>query len=415
MKILLCSWTLPYPTDIGGRQRTNLLYRALTELGDVDCIYLDSLSSINEGVLDVLKKDFGCIANAPMTHASERGLWRLLPSPKGASLNRIAHNLDSSRSLYKADSALLEQLSGKIGFEDYDIIVGRYAKSLAKLGLPNGKVPVLLDIDDLDSDVYASRLNEPGNSLLECIVLKMHLRAIQRRLPKFLKRVDHCMVANSDNLDSPGVRSASVLPNIPFSLPEIPEPAPVDPSYANTIMVIGSYNHPPNRLGVEWFLEHVWQIILKRLPVAEFCIYGSSMTDSMKESWGSIQGVRAIGFVESVADAYRDCALSICPVGYGAGTNIKVLESFAYGRQCVLTQAAARGFCEEACFKGMLSIASDADQMAEQIVTKLQDESGTAAVSSRLQKAVRNYYSRAAFNRAVAEGVEVAIKNFGES
>lgn len=412
MRILLCTWTLPYPTDIGGRQRTNLLYNALAELGDVDCLVLDGLNGLGCSDLSILRERYNVIANAPMTHASGRGLWQCLPVRKGAFFNRLAHNIDASRSLYSADARLLQELEGKVCFDDYDVIVGRYAKSLSKLGLPNGRVPVLLDIDDLDSDVYASRLNEPGKGVFERFILKQHLRNIQKRLPKLLKRIDHCMVANVNNLDGEGVGSVSVLPNIPFNLPKMPEPMLIASEYARTMMVIGSYNHPPNRQGVQWFLDHVWPKVLRSVPDAKFRIYGSAMTDDLKANWGARHGVEAIGFVESVEAAYRDCALTVCPVNYGAGTNIKVLESFAYGRQCVLTRAAARGFETEPCFEGLLAIADASEAMASQIVTVLNNPDRTLEVAGRLQRVVEKYYSRSSFNEAVSVGVQSAIENF---
>lgn len=412
MRILLCTWTLPYPTDIGGRQRTNLLYNALAELGDVDCLVLDGLNGLGCSDLSILRERYNVIANAPMTHASGRGLWQCLPVRKGAFFNRLAHNIDASRSLYSADTRLIQELEGEVCFDDYDVIVGRYAKSLSKLGLPNGRVPVLLDIDDLDSDVYASRLDEPGKGVFERFILKQHLRNIQKRLPKFLERVDHCMVANVSNANAAGVRSVSMLPNIPFNLPTLTGSGDINPEHAKTIMVIGSYNHPPNRQGVQWFLDHVWPKVLRGVPDAKFRIYGSAMTDELKARWGAISGVEPLGFVESVSDAYRDCALTICPVNYGAGTNIKVLESFAYQRQCVLTRAAARGFYKDPSFEGLLAISDEPEGMAEHVLTLLNNLDQTVKVAEKLHNSVVKFYSRLGFNKAVSSGVEKAVQNF---
>lgn len=411
-RILFVTWMVPYPTTIGGAQRTNLLYHALARLGHVDLVVLDKLTDYSTAEIQILRREFNMVAHAPICHAGSKGLWKYIARFSPKLVNRLAHNLNASRSLYEKDARLCESLGQMIQEGDYDLVVGRYAKSLAKVGLPSGKIPSVLDIDDLDSDVYASRLEAPNQGAFQKWMIRRHLKQIKRALPSFLKRLDHCWVANPENLNAPGLKDVSVLPNIPFNQVADDEVVELSSAHAKNVMVIGSYNHPPNQRGVDWFLDEVWPVVLKREPDAHFSIYGSGMSDSLRLRWDAYAGVNAVGFVDSVAEAYAQSAVSVCPVGSGAGTNIKVLESFSFGRPCVLTPAAARGFQDDACFAGLLSIGGDAQAIAGLIVGFIKNQEHARTLGVALRNAVTQNYSIEAFQRAVSAGVISAIENF---
>lgn len=57
----------------------------------------------------------------------------------------------------------------------------------------------------------------------------------------------------------------------------------------------------------------------------------------------NFEWVEMLGRVEDLRPLSREYSLAIAPVAFGAGTSIKVLESFAYGRPCVMNRYASRG------------------------------------------------------------------------
>ena len=407
LRILLIAWSVPYPTNVGGRQRTNLLHRALSELGDVDLISLNDPSRYSEEQLGVMRKEFGLIAMEPITLAGKQGFWRHFYRLSPKWVNRIAHNWNGSKSLYQRDHGLLQRLGDKLDLDQYDLVVGRYAKSLAKLGLPDGETPTLLDVDDLDSDAYQSRIDQPGQSFLVRMLLRRHLLNIRGAQFSFLKRVKHLWVANPENLEHAELKDSELLQNIPFVATDEPiNEAPVgDESFS--AMTIASYNHRPNVEGVDWFLQKVWPVVLQQQPKAVFNIYGSQMSDGLRARWASHPGVNAIGFVEYVADAYRESALAVCPVLSGAGTNIKVLEAGMHNRMCVVTRVASRGF---AALGEYLSVCDDAHGMAEAIVSLLSDRERNRAQAEGFSEAVKQSYSYKHFSNVVKDSVEAALR-----
>ena len=60
--------------------------------------------------------------------------------------------------------------------------------------------------------------------------------------------------------------------------------------------------------------------------------------------WEKYPDVRAPGFVDDLDTVYRDAAFTIAPIHNGGGTNIKIIESLAYGRACVTTLRCANAF-----------------------------------------------------------------------
>lgn len=408
IKILFITWSVPFPTNVGGRQRTNLLYRALSELGVVDLISLHNPSRYSADELYTMRSKFRLSGIAPLTRPIDRENWRWLKLLAPRWGNRIAHNVDPAWSYFGHDSLLIDSLKNSLNYQDYDLIVGRYARSLAKLGLPMaGSPPVVLDIDDLDTDIYESRLRSGAPNIFNRFILRRHIAKVRVAQDSYLKKIQHFWIANQENLSDPILRNGALLPNIPFD-DEIADPVPVQVGGLD-IMTIGSYGHRPNVIGVDWFLYKVWPLVYNLVPGCTFRIYGSQLSASLRERWSKIPGVNVIGYVENVSSAYNNAALAVCPVQSGAGTNIKVLEAGKYGRQCILTEAASRGFICDEHLRGILKICNCANEMATKISEILSDPESNQRDADRFRLVISKYYSFNRFSSVVKRVVEQAL------
>jgi len=121
--------------------------------------------------------------------------------------------------------------------------------------------------------------------------------------------------------------------------PDTPEPG--------RILFIGSFNHLPNLLALDWFLHEVKPLL--KTPVTLHVIagarheyyldfYRASVTVDSK-----LKGLELEGFVADVRPAYRRAAIVIAPLRASAGTNIKILEAMAMGKSIVSTAAGVNG------------------------------------------------------------------------
>jgi glycosyltransferase involved in cell wall biosynthesis len=407
-RILYITKAAPYPTNFGGGQRSNLILQALRELGEVHLILIGRPSFITDEHLQILRDEYGMIAHGVPTQAREKGLWPWIEKMIGlVTTKRLAHNVDGSRARLGRDHRLIQQLGKALNPEGYDFVFGRYAAALGNLGGIRN-VPTLLDVDDLDSDVYESRINLAKNAF-QRTVLRWHKCNIELGLKRIVADVDHTFVSNPSNRGFPGLENASVLPNIPFAKSDEVRPFVAPSPDSNTVMVIGSYDYEPNVQGVDWLVEKVWPAVHRRVPQAVLKIYGSNMADSMKSRWNAVVGVVAIGFADSLGQAYRDAAISVCPVLRGAGSNIKIIESAAHGRVCLLTQAAARGYKDDEELAALLPVAETAEAMAELIVHFLSHAAERDTMSAQLHRVAAERYSRRGFIDTVHRAVHSTV------
>ncbi|MCH6257923.1 glycosyltransferase family 4 protein [Puniceicoccaceae bacterium K14] len=407
-RILLSSWVAPIPSTSGGAQRTNLLYKALAEIADVDFVLLSLPAKYTAQDMKVMREEFRVKACRSIKRPQELAPWKYLPFPRRIR-NQIANNIDGSRSLLREQPKLRRYVGSKIEFNSYDLIVGRYAKSLTSLGLHHqAPMRLALDVDDWDLDVYESRKRAMKN-ILKKKVLDWHIHNVKNALPPLINSLSTIWVSNKENLDEPLLARARLLPNIPFLEDSNESQQTPFPGKGEIITTIGCYAHYPNVMGIDWFLGNVWPSVLNNRPGARFKIHGSGLDSvNLKERWQRHPHVEVIGFVGKVEDAYKEAMISVCTVSEGAGTNIKVLESLRLGRPCVSTLKGANGFDELVEIGGLVPCQNEQEMIAS-IVDLLENREKAKQLGARASKKVKNEFNFSAFSKVVSEGVETAL------
>jgi len=121
--------------------------------------------------------------------------------------------------------------------------------------------------------------------------------------------------------------------------PDSPEPG--------RILFIGSFNHLPNLMALDWFLREVWP---HAAPGARLHVIAGARHEYYLDFYRekvrpdlTAAGVEVEGFVADVRGAYRRAELVIAPLLASAGTNIKVMEAMAMGKALVSTPAGVHG------------------------------------------------------------------------
>jgi glycosyltransferase involved in cell wall biosynthesis len=100
--------------------------------------------------------------------------------------------------------------------------------------------------------------------------------------------------------------------------------------------------------------------------------------------------------------------LSICPVEWGGGSNIKAVESLAYGVPCVVSPYTFGAFSEHfGGATGMICAASD-EEYASACIGLLRDPRRGDEIGRAGQKVAQSLYSRGRFQELVKEGVTTA-------
>jgi glycosyltransferase involved in cell wall biosynthesis len=207
-------------------------------------------------------------------------------------------------------------------------------------------IPRILDLDDIDWHIIANETSStPWSGWKGKVAATLAVRQTKHVVRTLARRFERIWVTNEEDrveLALPGVR---VLPNVPFVPPDGPpiRPCPPRPE-SREIFFIGGLSYAPNQDGISHFLQQIWPVIRERNPHAVLRIGGDRLDAQTRQCWAAHEGVEVLGRVEDLQAEYDRCAFTIAPIRQGAGTKIKVLESLAYGRTCVVTPHAHRGF-----------------------------------------------------------------------
>ena len=126
------------------------------------------------------------------------------------------------------------------------------------------------------------------------------------------------------------------VPNAVAMGPKTPPPP------KQTLLILGHYSFTPNRLGAEYFLDEVWDLIRQEVPDAQLVIAGAG-PEGIRQFAQATAGVLFTGYVKDLNLLYAETRAVVCPILSGGGTRLKVMEAAAYGRPIASTRIGAEG------------------------------------------------------------------------
>jgi glycosyltransferase involved in cell wall biosynthesis len=199
--------------------------------------------------------------------------------------------------------------------------------------------PVFLDLDDIEHIAMLRNLSQPPHwwrKKLDYLQLPALLWG-ERNAIKLTRATFVCSDLDQDKLTRLfRLNHVMAVPNA------VPLPAATPPSDHLRIAMLGNYEYGPNRLGAEFFLNHVWPLILADTPAAEV-IFAGRRAETIEHYSHPPPRVSFPGFVDDLDEFYRGVRLVICPILTGGGTRVKIMEAAAFGRPVVSTTIGAEG------------------------------------------------------------------------
>jgi hypothetical protein len=137
------------------------------------------------------------------------------------------------------------------------------------------------------------------------------------------------------------------------------------------IIFIGGYRHTPNISAVKIIENEIVPELKKifkenNIKFPGIKLYGSNPTEYINSL--QTEDLKYMGFIENEADAFKNAALSIAPLPFGAGLKGKTLSSLIYKTPIVGSSYALEGF--ESIFPEVLINSSiDAKEFSKKIFT----------------------------------------------
>jgi hypothetical protein len=179
-RILLIAPAPPFPLENGTNQRTLLLWKALSEIAPTDVILCDDL--INPRVTaDPVPADLNYLGRFPWQPKGQ-WLYRLFnKSTPDPTLERVLRAVIPRDWDYEVDSRVRRSLSEVLRGNQYFLAVGRYLKPIVKTGLV-GRMPCLLDIDDVDFDIFSQRAKDMTRPRWQRLLYSAHSSQVEAAL-----------------------------------------------------------------------------------------------------------------------------------------------------------------------------------------------------------------------------------------
>jgi glycosyltransferase involved in cell wall biosynthesis len=407
-RILLVSPRPPFPPECGGNQRTYFLWKALSEIASVDVILCEELTFDNSVTVTYMPAPINFLGSFPWqskAHALRRFFKKSMPL--GLAVERMLRVALPRHWDYEVDRRLNRNLSEILSRNQYFLAVGRYLKPIVKTGLV-GRMPCLLDIDDVDFDVFAQRARDVTRPRWQRLLYSAQSSQIKAAFQKWLPQFNGLWVAKAEDTRYTVTQNAAVLPNIPYNVPTFAPPLNGSRSASPIILTVGVLSYLPNRDGIDRFIREGWPKVRAACPTAEYWLVGRN-DPATAGRWQAVPGVKVLGFVDDLAAVYNACWSTLCPLWTGAGTNIKVLESLAFARTCVTTAIGARGFGH--CFTSgdSLLVAENPEDVAEHCVRLINNHALRLALAEQGREVVLREFSYDKFASIVHCEVERAL------
>ena len=151
--------------------------------------------------------------------------------------------------------------------------------------------------------------------------------------------------------------------------PIVLEPAPTTATQANPnrCLFIGT-RILPNQTGIQWFLDHVWPLVLAADQQATLAVAGS-VCEVLAAGHPRVQ---LLGTVPSLDAEFDRAGLCIVPLLVGSGLKIKLLEALAHGKACVSTPIGVQGLEDDA--PGTIDVASEPEAFAAAVLSLMSND-----------------------------------------
>ncbi len=387
VKILYVTSYFPHGARCGAQIRTLNIARLLKRIGDVSLVIIPYLG-VDQGSLERTQGEFDV-----------RHVFRLEPNPLKNLGQRIKYEVVPSftNTHFSAASEPDRRTMLKL-IHEYDVIwlhTIRTANEFQIYRWPNS----VLDLDDIQSRLYASRSKSGSNTIRSLLDYRMSL-IWSRRERLFKNRFDVITVCSkNDQLylgDSPWIH---VIPN-GFTPPsQVPNRTS---NAAARLGFIGPSQFMPNQIGVEWFIRKVWPRIKQDAPDTRLRLVGLDSDKDFPRMGPDIDG---LGFIEDPTDEIGTWSAMIVPIRVGGGTRVKIAEAFS--RKCPVVSTTLGAFGYDVRSGEELFLADNPEDFGEACLRLIKDP----ALAQRVSENAWLRFLREWTWDSIGESVEKAFRS----
>ena len=360
MKILYLVHRIPYPPNKGEKIRVFNQIRQLAKNHTIHlCSFVDDPDDLP--YLSALRK---YCSSVEVVYRGNGPTFFL------AALALLKHRPLSVSLFYRP--ALAETVRQKLAMEQFDCIMVS-SSSMAQYALLDPNIPKILDFIDVDSDKW--RLYSQYHSFPMSLIYQREAKRLAQYEKEMAQVFDHCFLISEEEgrllRQRISGQPVSVISNGVDMEYFSPCAIPANKGSQPMIVFTGIMDYFPNVDAVRYFCRHIFPLVLRTIPKAQFYIVGRNPAREVK-SLGRQANVVVTGTVADVRPYFARSSVAVAPFRLARGVQNKILESMAMQVPVVGTTEAFRGIA--ATEHDGVRIADDTHSFAHHVITFLQED-----------------------------------------
>lgn len=239
----------------------------------------------------------------------------------------------------------------RVSAADWDVALIAHSYLVPSCAPGLGRIPAAVDFHNLEwrhlSDLRGLRPGRAGP--LHAGYERIQIALMQRLERQLLARAPLSLLCSADELDwarAAAPRGRHLL--VPNRLPAAAERAAAAIAAARApepgrLVYLGTLTFPPNVLALRRFLAGPWAAMRAALPALTLTVAGRASAADRAE-FERHPGVRALGFVEDLAEILATATAVVMPVESTAGTSLRALFLSLCAVPVIASPQALRGF-----------------------------------------------------------------------
>lgn len=157
-----------------------------------------------------------------------------------------------------------------------------------------------------------------------------------------------------------------------------------------TVVFVGLLSYPPNSDGLKFYLKEIHPLVKIKIPNVKFLIIGKHPPIWLEKIAKKDQSIQLIGYVRDIREYISKAKVCICPLRFGSGTRIKILEYMAMGKPVVSTTKGAEGI--DYADGRTIFIRDNPEKFAQGIIKLLIDHKLAIYMGNQARKLVKQKY-----------------------
>ncbi len=158
---------------------------------------------------------------------------------------------------------------------------------------------------------------------------------------------------------------------------------------------VGPDSHSPNFIGITWFLDNCWPLLLSKDDNYRLSIIGEWSKEHIEEYSQKYTNIEFLGFVDCLANSLKGTVM-IVPITIGSGIRMKILEASSIGVPFVSTTVGSEGI---PVVDGENCYLADTPEMFADKIRCLQDERIQSKFVNNAHTMIMKYYSKEALRK----------------